>query len=132
MFISVLYESNLFHFILQVISCSPSWRVYKYRQKAVNFNSYFYKKFFIEFRFEFYIKIKPIESKIIYLLYMFYKLIVLYSKMFKFHLFFAGLYKKFKNYNYRVAMTITWRATRACVHCWHNYEYFMLKQCLEI
>jgi hypothetical protein len=37
----------------------------------------------------------------------------------------------FKNYNYRVAMTITRRATRACVQCWHNYEYFMLKQCLE-
>jgi hypothetical protein len=42
-------------------------RVYKYRQKAVNFNSYF-KMFDVEFRFEFYIKIKPIETKIIYVL----------------------------------------------------------------
>jgi hypothetical protein len=50
------------------------------RQKAVNFNSHF-KKFYIEFRFEFYIKIKPIESKIIYLLCIFYKLIVLYLKV---------------------------------------------------
>jgi hypothetical protein len=25
---------------------------------------------------------------------------------------------------------MTW-ATRACVQCWRNYEYFMLKQCLE-
>ena len=50
----------------------------------------------MEFSFEFYIKIKPIERKIIYLLYIFYKLIALYLKVFKFHLFFAGLYKKFK------------------------------------
>jgi hypothetical protein len=40
----------------------------------------------------------PLESKIIYLLYIFYKLIVLYLKVFKFHLFFAGLYKKFKKH----------------------------------
>ena len=44
------------------------------------------------------------ENKIIYLLYIFYKLLVLYIKVFKFHLLFAGLYKKLKN-NYRVAMT---------------------------
>ena len=67
----------------------------KYRQKAVDFNSHL-KRFYVEFRFEFYIKIKPIENKIIYLHCIFYKLIVLYLKVFKFHLLFAGLYKKFK------------------------------------
>jgi hypothetical protein len=62
---------------------------------------------------------------------MFYKLIVLYLKVFKFHLFFAGLYKKFKNYNYRVAMTITWRDNASLRSVLAYYEYFMLKQCLE-
>jgi hypothetical protein len=38
-------------------------RVYKYRQKAVNFNSHL-KTFHVEFRFEFYIKIKPIQYKV--------------------------------------------------------------------
>jgi hypothetical protein len=37
-------------------------------KKEVNFNSHL-KTFYEEFRVEFYIKIKPIESKIIYLLY---------------------------------------------------------------
>ena len=50
--------------------------------------------------------------------------------MFKFHLFFPSLYKKLKN-NYRVAMTNMTCVQRACVQCWRNYEYFMLKQCLE-
>ena len=65
--ISVLYELNLFNFKVRVISWSSSWEVYKYRQKAVNFNSHL-KTFYVEFRFEFYIKIKPIETKIVYLL----------------------------------------------------------------
>jgi hypothetical protein len=41
-----------------------------YRQKAVDFNSHL-KTFYVEFRFEFYIKIKLMENKIIYLLYIF-------------------------------------------------------------
>ena len=56
-FIGVLYELNLFHFKVRVISWSSSWEVYKYRQKAANFNSHL-KTFFVEFRFEFYIKNK--------------------------------------------------------------------------
>jgi hypothetical protein len=39
-------------------------------KKAVYFDSHL-KSFYEEFRVEFYIKIKPIESKIIYLLYAF-------------------------------------------------------------
>jgi hypothetical protein len=66
--------------------------------------------FYVEFRFECYIKIKPTQTKIIYLLYIFLNLILQYLKVFKFHLFFAGLYKlkNFKN-NYRVAMTTAQR-----------------------
>ena len=76
------------------------------RQKEVDFNSHL-KTFYVEFRFEFYIKIKPMENKIIYILYIFYKLIVLYLKVLKFHLLFAGLYKKLKKQLscIRVAMT---------------------------
>ena len=45
-------------------------RSFIYRQKAVNFNSHL-KTFYVEFRFEFYIKIKPVEAKILYVLYIF-------------------------------------------------------------
>ena len=39
-------------------------------------------------------------------------------------------FKKLKN-NYRVAITnMTWQREPA-FQCWRNYEYFMLKQCLE-
>jgi hypothetical protein len=100
-----------------------------YRQKAVNSNSHL-KTFYIEFRFQFYIQIKPIESKIIYLLYIFYKLMVLYLKVFKFHLIFAGLYKKFQKQLscWRDGMTImTWQHESAFSvgiitnsSCWNN------------
>jgi hypothetical protein len=76
-------------------------------KKAVNFNSNL-KRFSIEFRFEFYIKIKPIESKIIYLLYIFYKLIILYLKVFKFHLFLQVCTKSLKN-NYVNGLLITFQ-----------------------
>jgi hypothetical protein len=68
-FITVLYELNLFHFKVRVISWNSSWRVYKHRhrQKAVGFNSHL-KPFYVGIRSEFYIKIKPIENKILYLL----------------------------------------------------------------
>jgi hypothetical protein len=72
-----------------------------------------------------YIKIKSIESKIIYLLYIFYKLIVLYLKVFKFHLFFQVCAKSLKN-NYRVAMTnMACNASLRSViitntSCWNN------------
>jgi hypothetical protein len=74
--------------------------------------------------------VKPIESKIIHLLYVFYKLIVLYLKVFKFHQFFAGLYKKFKK-QLSCCHDKHDVTTRARVQCWHIYEYFILKQCLE-
>jgi hypothetical protein len=58
--------------------------------------------------------------------------------MYKFHVFyvqissiFCRFVQKIKTNNYRVAMTNMTQATRACVQCWRNYEYFMLKQCLE-
>jgi hypothetical protein len=75
---------------------------------------------------------KPLENKIIYLLYIFYKLIVLYLiKSAQVSSIFCRFVQKINKNNYRVAMTnMTW-ATRACVQCWRNYEYFMLKQCLE-
>jgi hypothetical protein len=65
---------------------------YRDRQIAVNFNSHL-ETFYVEFRFQFCIKIKHMRrnQNNIYLLYIFSKLIVLYLKVFKFHLLFAGL-----------------------------------------
>jgi hypothetical protein len=61
-FMSDLYDLNLFHFKVWVIS----WRVY--RQKAINFTEHL-KTFYEAFCVEFYIKMKPIECKITYVLY---------------------------------------------------------------
>jgi hypothetical protein len=47
-----------------------------------------------------------------------------------FHLFSQFCTKNLKNHH-RVAMANMTLATRACVQCWSNCEYFMLKQCLE-
>jgi hypothetical protein len=46
-----------------------NWHV-ELNQKAVDFNSHL-KTIYVELRFEFYIKIEPMENKIIYLLYIF-------------------------------------------------------------
>jgi hypothetical protein len=67
-FMAPCAKLSLFHFKVRVISWSLNWGVYKYRKKAVNSNSHL-KTFYVEFRSEFYIKIKSIETKIIYLLY---------------------------------------------------------------
>jgi hypothetical protein len=47
-------ELNLFHFKVRVISWSSSWEVYKYRQNKKQLTHL--KTFYVEFRFEFYIK----------------------------------------------------------------------------
>jgi hypothetical protein len=101
-------------------------RSFIYRQKAVNFNSHL-KTFYVEFRFEFYIKIKPIDTKILYLpLY----ILEIDSSVFKsvqISSIFSRLVQKIK----KTISCCQREPAFSVVQCWHNYEYFMLKQCLE-
>ena len=126
-FVSIVYDKKDIEWIKFISFQSASNRLKLElkslsAKKSVNFNSHL-KTFYKEFCVEFYIKIKPIESKIIYLLYIYF--LEIDSPVFKsvqVSFFFPVLYKN----NYRVTMANMTLATRGCVQCWRNYEYLML------